>query len=809
MPTFLLIIAVFYVFFPISIYGQSKVFLDLEKKWQEGKDPEIALQIAREIVDEQADKALYYVKEAQKNAGASLQADILLLLTEIYSRKYRDKEARSFYEKVNQLYVQRKDTLNPKYLFVKAFWLGLHNQSTEAVSLLGKYLQSIDPSTIKNPDVAALYLEYAVNLMRAYNYSKSLEVLQVAEAIFKRLDMQKHLGKLYNLRGLIYKNTNYLMLGIENYIKAIKIYKSYNPISRNLAVTYANLGNIYITRPKDTSFYKEAEKFFMSGVQLCEQIKDTVQTIHFYERIGFLALLQKNSQKAKTYFEKGFKLAEIIGSVHLQNYNQLRLADAYFKGGKEVEAIQSVKEILPKIKQNNDFELLSYAYFYLIDFYQTLNKHQEALVYVEEGIKLFTKRKINSEKGMFYQSKIISLMALGRWSEAQKANDTLSKIFVNNKNWHLKIYQFQKKIDSASGNYQSALAWADKYQVLKDSIDNAEKSQNFSEVQQRLLAEEKEEENCFLRFQNEQEKAYNKRSRYLIITLAVLSVLLLAFLVNWWFEQQKLKATNQKIVSQKQQIKEYADQLAAKNEMLKKKNEFDSKLFAIVSHDLRGPVHSVATLLNMMKNEEFEPKEMNNLLELAHNSLFGVGQLLDNLLFWAKSYQSNFKPTIKEIKVKQVADKVLELLTLQAKQKGILLENKIVEQVVCLAEEEALHLTIRNLVANAIKFTKTGGKIVLDAICANNHCKILIQDTGVGISPENIGKIFEKSFYTKGTSEEKGSGLGLMLCKEFIERNKGTIEVSSQVGVGSTFTITLPIAEALSLTDNNRKLANS
>lgn len=787
------LIILLFVFLPILAYGQSVHLQNLEGEWKRNPKPEIAIQIAKEIIDEQTDKSLYYVKEAQKRAGADLQEDILALLTEIYLRKHRDQEARSFYEKLEQLYIQKGDTLHPKYLFIKTFWLALHSQSFEAAQILEKYLQPIQVSSVKDTEVAVLYLEYAANLMRIRNYSKSIEVLLMAEELYKRLDMQKHLGKLYNLRGLVYKNTNYYTLSIESYIKAIKTYRAYNPISRNLAVTYVNLGNIYMGRPKDTSLYKEAVKSFELGSQLCEEIKDTVQLIHFYERIGFLALLQKNTTKAKRYFEKGFDLAKAIGSAHLQSYQQLRLADAYFKSGQEADAIELLKKVLLKVEQDKNYELISEVNLYLAGFHQTLNKHREALTYIDNGINLSIKRKINLHKGLFYHNKIISLIAIGEWNEAQKANDSLLKIFKNDRNWYLKVYQTQRQIDSAMGNYKSALVWANKYQALKDSLDYAEKNQSFNEVQQRFISEEKEKENQLLRIQNEQAKANNQRNFYFIIVLGILSLLLLLAASNWWLKQKKLKIINQQIIAQEKQIRAFADQVAANNEILSKKNEFDSKLLAIISHDLRGPIHSVATLIEMMRNGMFKPEETNGLLELAHSSLYGAGQLLDNLLFWAKSYQSDFKVVIKEIRVKQVADEIIGLLALQAEQKGIFVENKIPADLICLAEEEALQLTLRNLVANAIKFTKLGG-VTLEATTTTTHCQILVKDTGIGIAPENIKKVFDKSFHTKGTSKEKGNGLGLMLCKEFIERNKGTISVSSQVGEGSTFTITLPKA---------------
>ncbi|MFN3316535.1 MAG: tetratricopeptide repeat protein, partial [Raineya sp.] len=424
------------------------------------KNPAIALEIAKELIDEQTDEAFYYVQQAQKFGKKDLEDDILLLLTEIYLRKHQDEKAQNLYQKLTQYYTAQKDTLNPKYLFIKSFWLSLRSRSYEAAQILEKYLKTIQASSVSNPDVAVLYLEYAADLMRIRNYSKALEVLKTAEEIYQRLNMQKYLGKLYNLKGLIYKNTNYLTLGIENYTKAIKIFRAYNPTSRNLAVSYVNLANIHLLRSKDTLLVEEAERILLSGVKLCEQIKDTVQLIHFHERLGFLYLWQQNTSKAKTFFEKGFELSKLIGSAHLQNYHQIRLADVFFQSGEKEEAIKLLERTLQKVIQDKNNELISEATLVLVRFYQNLNKHDEAIKYADFGIDISIKAQFPTNQALFYDRKIKSLVALRRWKDAQAINDTLLKIFEKDKLWQLKIYENQKTIDSAMGNYKNALFWA-------------------------------------------------------------------------------------------------------------------------------------------------------------------------------------------------------------------------------------------------------------------------------------------------------------------------------------------------------------
>ncbi|GAB4131541.1 MAG: hypothetical protein OHK0045_03290 [Raineya sp.] len=795
----------FFLYFAIlrAGYGQQVGHLqNLEEKWQKNPTPEIALQIAQELVDERTDKALYYVRQAQKNAGKHLRQDILLLLTEIHLRKHHDKEAERFYQELEQIY--QKDSLNPKYLFVKSFWLSLHKKTQEVVRILGSYLSSVEASSLKDPHIAILYLEYAANLMRVRDYHRALAVLEDAEEVYKNLNMQKHLGKLYNLRGLIHKNLQHYTLAIESYVRAVKVYRAYNPLSRNLAVTYVNLGNIYTSRYKDTTHFKEAERVFWLGAKLCQEIKDTVQLIHFYERLGYLFLLQKKTAQAKQHFEKGFALATKIGSLHLQHYHQLRLADAYFADGQRKKAIQVLQNILPEIENGENIELLSEAYRLLANFHQQQNEHLKALTYLQKGVDFSRKNQILFYAGLFYQNQIPSLLALNRVDKAQQINDTLRKIFPEDRNWHLEIFKNQKKIDSARGDFQAALRWASQYQTLKDSLHNVEKIESFNEVQQRFWTEEKQKENDLLRLQNEQEKANNTLKTYFLLILGGVLLLLFFLASNWWFKHKNLKIINQKMIEQEKQIREYAAQLAENNKILHQKNEFDSKLLAIISHDLRGPVHSVSTLLDMINRGMFEEEEKDHLLQLAHGSLYGAGQLLDNLLLWAKSHQSDFKPNIQEVAIKQLADEVVDMLKLQADQKGLYLHNRIDSTLKCLAEPEVLQIVLRNLLANAIKFTQEGG-VSVEAIYGDTYCEIIVKDTGVGIPKESLKNIFKKSFHTQGTKKEKGTGLGLMLSKEFVERNGGDIRVDSKLGQGTTFTIIFPKINQQLASDNQER----
>jgi len=170
--------------------------------------------------------------------------------------------------------------------------------------------------------------------------------------------------------------------------------------------------------------------------------------------------------------------------------------------------------------------------------------------------------------------------------------------------------------------------------------------------------------------------------------------------------------------------------------------------------------------------------------------------LLGNLLDWSQTQTGRMKFTPENFDFAIVTNEVIELLNDTAHQKSIVIENKIKKNNLVYADEEMINTVLRNLIANAIKFSYPEGKITLSAEKINNELIVKIADNGVGISEKRIGKLFDisQNQSTSGTQKEKGTGLGLILCKEFIEKNNGRIWVESKVGIGSSFYFSIPLA---------------
>lgn len=237
-------------------------------------------------------------------------------------------------------------------------------------------------------------------------------------------------------------------------------------------------------------------------------------------------------------------------------------------------------------------------------------------------------------------------------------------------------------------------------------------------------------------------------------------------------------------------------QLEVHKKQLKELNANKDKFFSIIAHDLRNPVSALSVfseqlILNM---NDISKKELKQYISIIRNTSNGLSELLEELLLWASLQTNRYEFNPECIELAEVGTSILSLLGTNAAQKKITLEYKIPEKIKIFADRKMVHTIFRNLVSNAIKFTDAQGSISIDCAEEEHAVTIAINDTGVGIGHDVINKIFsiDNQTSTPGTNGEHGSGLGLILCREMVEKNMGKIWVESQPGKGSQFMFTLP-----------------
>ncbi len=236
--------------------------------------------------------------------------------------------------------------------------------------------------------------------------------------------------------------------------------------------------------------------------------------------------------------------------------------------------------------------------------------------------------------------------------------------------------------------------------------------------------------------------------------------------------------------------------LKASEQRLKELNESKDKFFSIIAHDLKNPLSGVIGFMDIiLKNYgELDDKEKIGYLEMIRNTSKSTLELLDNLLLWARSQTGRITYRPGTISIKGLVFNVIEFLQIMLDKKRITIETIIDDDLTCYGDENMLDTVIRNLISNAIKFSYMDSKIVVSAHQLNGQIKISVKDSGVGMSDEICRRLFklDSIVTTKGTNEESGSGIGLILAHEFVEKHNGAIEVESKPGTGTTFTVVIP-----------------
>jgi signal transduction histidine kinase len=342
-------------------------------------------------------------------------------------------------------------------------------------------------------------------------------------------------------------------------------------------------------------------------------------------------------------------------------------------------------------------------------------------------------------------------------------------------------------------DYKNAAIYKNKYSSISELIyseDNERKIQELNtqneiarrELQIKTLQEVTE--------RKQQQLATSQKFNITLGLLLVVTAISVFFFIRSYREKRRinkeLQAINAKVIKQ--------------NEALSELNSTKDKFFSIIGHDLKGPLNSLTAFSQLLINHtaSLTEEEIRTIARDLDKSLKNLYELLENLLGWARSQTGRLEFVAENFRISEIIKENIRLLSKAALNKQIKIEMMVDDDLEIYADLNSIKTVIRNLLSNAIKFTPEGGVISIFVDEWKDSVEIGIHDTGVGMSREIQDKIFDISakHTSLGTNQEKGTGLGLILCKEFIERNQGVLTVESEVNVGSTFKFTLPKLQA-------------
>jgi signal transduction histidine kinase len=360
---------------------------------------------------------------------------------------------------------------------------------------------------------------------------------------------------------------------------------------------------------------------------------------------------------------------------------------------------------------------------------------------------------------------------------------------INNPQWLIRGHELLAKLYKEEGDLLKANRELELVSVYKDNLFDIEKSGQAHEMQALYELENKQKTILLLENENKLKKQQFTNQR-LIVAILVIGIILLLATIFFLIRLRRIQTkANLKLSKQKEKIQKQAEDL----EQL---NQLKTKLFSVISHDLRGPIASLRTLLEMLSNKFMTPDEFLIHSEKLKHNIDGTQQTLENLLNWCLTQMEGIRTSPEKVSLSNAVNEVCQVLSDAAIAKGIFIEKQFSDHAEAIVDPNQLQVILRNLIHNAIKFSGANTTVITSVEPNGDFWKITLRDTGMGMTQEEINTILNTSHYFSkyGTQQEKGTGLGLMLCKEFIKLNKGVLKITSEPNKGTSISVLLPKA---------------
>ncbi|PID91121.1 MAG: hypothetical protein CSA96_10030 [Bacteroidetes bacterium] len=583
---------------------------------------------------------------------------------------------------------------------------------------------------------AALLDTLGLFTLQTGDYEKALEYFEDSWILFKQLEDSIWLGNIANNMGVIYMGQGFRSEAMEHFRKAYDIRKGIGDMA-GVALVSCNIALIY----QSWDMYQEALNWQLEAMNISLMNNEEHPLSYAYSSFG-------------DYY------------TNLQSYDS---ALHYHKRAMET-SMDDVRS-LALIKEN------------IGDVFYRLGEMDSALLYLKEAV--FHAKRINNPYRIAQAEHDLGkvYLAIGNIDSARANNSRSSRFAMENNQPKLRVDNYFQKsaIEEKAGNIRKALQYYQEAVALKEDFDQTEFSK-FTLMERRYHMERENQENALLR-QDLEIHELTIRKQNIVKAILIIGTIIILF-VLFFISRSRLF-----ILRLNKQLQKSEDELL-------KLNADKDKFFSIISHDLKSPFNGLLGISEILvsNDNKLSPKEERKMIEVMRTTILNVYKLLEDLLQWARTQTGSVKLNLSLVNVYKVCENVIDILQTNARQKEISLYNKTRPDCSVETDREALETIVRNLVANAIKFTNPGGKVSLKCNVIDRDLTVAICDTGIGMDEETLSNLFRIDIHQskRGTKKETGTGLGLILCKELIESMGGSIQVESKPGKGSTFRFTLP-----------------
>ncbi len=663
------------------------------------------------------------------------------------------------------------------------------------------------------------------------------ESLDVKESLFDTLGMARTMNNI----GVIYKNLNRYDESFKFTTRAMHIYSNTGS-KKDLADVYNNLGTIYEGRNKiDTAL-----TYYQKSMEIKEKIKDLPGRANTYNNIGSVYLRKKQYDSAYSNFLKSLSIRKEINDSLGLAYSYENLGRFYFVKNEYQNAIKYVNKSLMISVRKGFLERMQRNYAFLSRIYDSLGNTDYAYEYFKL-YEIYKDSVIRQEN----QDKLSNLAIKYKTEQLERDKEMLARQYEIQRNKRITVlvllillsivfvlailiiysrFRLKKKANRAlaAKNIQISKKQGELQKTLKELNESEEKYRTLVDKLQEgiFLIQDKK-----LIFVNQAftdivgyspEELYQKEMTSLIAPYHKAVVLqnyekrikggsvparyefdvitkndeIKHIMLNTGVINYKGKPTSIGSIVDISARKKMEDKLRQSEKKLKDLNASKDKFFNIIAHDLRHPFNAIISFVDLLVNEydTLSEEEKITCLKDMGEAAFNTSRLIENLLQWSRTQTGKIRFQPESLDLKKTIEEVILLQKPHAKNKSIRITEQLKNTGMVWADRNMLDTILRNLISNAIKFTNFDGKITVMTECQETDCKICIEDNGIGIPEENISKLFdiEQQVNRKGTEKESGTGLGLILCKEFVEVHKGRIWAESQLNKGSKFCFTLP-----------------
>jgi signal transduction histidine kinase len=498
------------------------------------------------------------------------------------------------------------------------------------------------------------------------------------------------------------------------------------------------------------------------------------------------------------YYSQALEFSKVLRD----NYNgtgiTINIGAAYEKLEKYNEALDYYRKGANFALKYNYPKFLSSAYVNIASIYNIQNKAKQAESFLLKAKSINDEYDIRDSNIDIYFQLGKTYHLLGNNSKAKEYISEALRLSDQSKNYLLKseIFYTVALIYEKDNNYRLATVFFKKYIELEDSLDNIQSDALSKSLQAKYDFKNKNAEIELLKKNDELNKAEIKKSHNDIIFSSLVGLILfIAIIIITRYYKHNLKTKNE-IEDKNEELENANRALFLYADELKELNATKDKFFSIMTHDIKNPIYSVKYILDTLQNQKhaLDEEDRDELTLNAFSSTNQLIALIENLLTWSRSQTGKIKFTPEKCDLNLLADNAAMLLALQSENKNIKIINKIPEEYYVHADLNMISTILRNLLSNSIKYSPNGKDIEIDYKETESEQIIIVKDHGVGMSKENSEKLFKlNSHYSSpGTANEKGTGLGLIICREFADAHKGDIWVESEEGVGSSFYISIP-----------------